>query len=321
MYAASSEVALVRVPWVPPPPDYYYPTTPWTPDVIYLPGPQIAGLLMPPSGAAPGIAAVEMAATPLPRTIEHAHEGWLKLPPQAFIQARLAFERVMDHGLDYMLGNESNVQWAAAISDLHRAIQVAARGSNPQRTPSRQRSTTNLMYNTPERKTDREHQKHLEEGRRLSKVLARLLNLEVELTEGLYVAGEYRFVLHPWYGGDGVNVGRRLPNGKYQESKRAVFSKEQLAEALAELGAVGRPGGNVATSEEVRRGKVIVDRGPVKEIVLAKRTGGAEAEIASANESRRDAARAKLTDLASKMQQPARRPDGTPAHSRVDQRH
>jgi hypothetical protein len=259
-----------------------------------------------------------------PRTIEHAHVGWNDLPFDIFAAVRLAFERAMDRSVQYLSGQDTNVQWAAAISDLHKAVQVAARGSNPKRSAARNRvdrpgappsGTSSVLYNNPV-DLARQHQKKMEEGQRLSQRLDDLMNLKVELSEGRCLVGEYRFVLHPRRdGSDGVIVGKRQWGDYYQDHPRVVFTQQQMAEALADLGAIGKPG--AGATEEVRRGKIIVDRSPVTEIVLAShaasRPPSAQAEIDDLNEARRDLARKTLTDLAGKMQQPTR--------SHVEQRH
>lgn len=278
----------------------------------HLPAPLIAGLL-PASCSAPVIPSV---ATDLPnasRSIEHAHEGWNQLPHQAFAQARLAFERAMDRGVLYLTGENDNVQWASAISDLHRAIQIAARSSNPQRTPSRKRSATNLIFDRQSQLDQGKYQKHAEEARRLEAVMLRIVGIAVAgLTEGVYGAGEYRYSLKPWIGGDGLEIERKLPSGRYVVCSRPIFFADQLGEALADLDEKYRAatGHNPAPA----RGKFIVERGPVKEIVLPSRAR-AEAEIANLDEARRQIAKSTLTDLASKMQQPS------PARNHAGQRH
>lgn len=280
------------------------------PQIIHLPPPpvRIAGLLSA-TCSAPVIAAVATE-----RVIAHAHVGWNLMPFETFAHARLAVEKVADHLVRLINGEEDSVQWAAAISDLHKAGQIVARGSNPQRAQRRRNTppsgTSSVLYNNPV-DLAKQHQKTIEEGHRLAKRLDDLMNLKVDLTDGRCLVGEYRFVLHPRRdGSDGVVVGRRQWGDYYQDHPRVVFTKEQMAAVLVELDALGKPGAAVA--DGVRRGKVIVDRGPVTEIVLTKRTGGAEAQIADANAFRHAAARTKLTEITSKPQ---------PSRSHVGQRH
>lgn len=241
--------------------------------IIHLPPPpvRIAALLPATCGAPAEAVATE-------RVIAHAHVGWNAMPFHDFADSRLAIEKIADHLVRYLNGQDTIVQWEAGVTDLRRAVQqIAARGSHPQRSTRRNATqtppsgTSSVLSNTPERRDARERQKHLEEGRRLSKVLRRLLDLDVELSEGIYVCGEHdkwRFTLKPWYGGsDGMDVGRLQPNGKYLESKRTVFNQDQLAEALVELGIEIAPAGHgVGTIQAWREtpvGKMIVGRGPV----------------------------------------------------------